>query len=187
MTCYLVRHGKDDDSVRGGWSSSPLTDVGFAQVNHLAAKISSICKTKIGMIYTSDLLRAKQTADIISAALQVPVEEIPAFREVNNGELAGMDNFLASERYPNLYWNTLQWDQHYPGGESPHEFYDRIHDAWYMFKEKYQSANYDVILVTHGGVIQVIQCIENGIPYSNKQNPYPIGNAEMIGIEINNS
>lgn len=29
MICYLVRHGKDDDSVRGGWSKSPLSDEGI--------------------------------------------------------------------------------------------------------------------------------------------------------------
>ena len=43
---------------------------------------------------------------------------------------------------------------------------------------------YDVILVTHGGVMNVIQCIEHGISYSNKVNPYPVGYAEMIAIEI---
>ena len=31
MTCYLVRHGKDDDTVRGGWSEQPLSDEGKAQ------------------------------------------------------------------------------------------------------------------------------------------------------------
>jgi broad specificity phosphatase PhoE len=36
----------------------------------------------------------------------------------------------------------------------------------------------------HGGVINVIQCIEKGIAYSNKANPFPIGNAEIINIEI---
>ena len=184
MTCYLLRHGKDDDSVRGGWSNSPLTDIGIAQVNHVASILSSSDNLRIGRIYTSDLLRAKQTADILSAALQIPVIEKPEFREANNGILAGMDNRLAEKCFPGLYWNTLDWEQPYPGGESPHQFCERIEDAWRAFKEDIQSMDHDVILVTHGGVINVIRCIEAGIAYSNKTNPFPAGNAELVRIEL---
>ncbi len=184
MICYLVRHGKDDDSVRGGWSKSPLTDEGVMQVNLLASKILEDVNMKIGVIYSSDLPRAKQTADILSAALSLPVVEIPEFRETNNGLLAGMDNRTADKQYPGLYWSTLEWEQAYPEGESPRGFYNRIFDAWYNFKDEVQKVNCDVILVTHGGVINAIQCIEHGIAYSNKTNPFPIGNAEMIGIAL---
>lgn len=184
MICYLIRHGKDDDSVRGGWSNSPLTSEGRMQVNNLAAKLTSGDELNIGMIYTSDLLRAKQTAEILSAALSAPVTEMPKFRETNNGILAGMDNRIAAECYPGLYWSSLNWEQAYPGGESPYQFYDRISNAWREFKKEIQNSEHNVILVTHGGVINVIQCIEHGIAYSNKSNPFPIGNAEMIAIEI---
>ena len=37
MICYLVRHGKDDDTVRGGWSQQPLTDEGKVQAAELIA------------------------------------------------------------------------------------------------------------------------------------------------------
>ena len=167
MICHLIRHGKDDDSVRGGWSASPLTDTGVAQVERLAAQIASDSTADIGMIFTSD-----------------PVREMPAFREANNGELAGMSNTVAAEQYPGLYWNMLEWDQPYPGGESPHDFFDRIQNAWYVFRTDIRQLDCDVILVTHGGVIQVIHCIENGIPYSNKEKPYPIGHVEMLDIEM---
>lgn len=184
MMCYLIRHGKDDDSVRGGWSNSPLTSEGRMQVNNLAVKLTSRDDLNIGMIYTSDLLRAIQTADILSVALSAPVTELPEFRESNNGILAGMDNVLAAERYPGLYWSNLSWEQAYPGGESPCKFHERISNAWYAFKKTIQGLDYNVILVTHGGVINVIQCIENGITYSNKSNPFPMGNAEMIGVRV---
>lgn len=184
MICYLVRHGKDDDTVRGGWSNAPLTSVGVEQVKRLASKIVINSTMKVGKIYTSDLLRARQTADILSAAINIPVIEMPVFRETNNGLLAGMDNRIAEQRYPGLYWGTLEWEQHYPDGESPSEFYSRISNGWKAFKESAGKLDENVILVTHGGVINVIQCIENGIVYSNKANPYPLGNAEMVGIEI---
>ncbi len=184
MICYLVRHGKDDDSVRGGWSSAPLSDEGVTQVEQLAAKIVAAGKLNIGMIYSSDLLRARQTADLLSAALAIPVREMPEFRETNNGVLAGVDNLVASRDYPGLYWGALEWEQPYPDGESPCQFYNRISDAWNNFKRDIQGMYYNVILVTHGGVINVIACIENGIVYSNKETPFPIGNAEMIDIEL---
>ena len=184
MTCYLVRHGKDDDSVRGGWSSSSLTDEGVAQAERLVSHIMSMKKINVGMIFSSDLLRARQTADILANALSIPVVERPEFREANNGVLAGMNNMVASKRFPGLYWSTLDWHQPYPEGESPCQFYTRISEAWNNFRKEIYDVDHDVILVTHGGVIHVIRCIESGIAYSNKENPFPIGNAEMIGIQI---
>ena len=41
MTCYLVRHGKDDDTVRGGWSEQPLSDEGKAQAEALACLVQN--------------------------------------------------------------------------------------------------------------------------------------------------
>ena len=184
MICYLVRHGKDDDTIRGGWSDAPLTEDGIEQVKQLAICLMNDRSMNIGRIYTSDLLRAKQTAGILSSALRLDVEELPAFRETNNGILAGMKNSIAAQRFPGLYWGSLEWDEHYPGGESPHSFFDRISDAWFCFKSKIQRLDHNVILVTHGGVINVIRCIEDGITYSNKLNPYPVKNAEVVKIEI---
>ena len=184
MKCYLIRHGKDDDSVRGGWSNSSLTDEGVMQVNKLVCEILTSDNMNIGSVYTSDLLRARQTADILASALSVPIVEKTNFREVNNGVLAGMDNRLAEEKYPGLYWRSLDWAESYPEGESPCEFYERIADAWNKFKTELQNAERNVILVTHGGVINAIQCIEHQIAYSNKVNPFPIGNAEMLCIEF---
>lgn len=184
MICYLIRHGKDDDSVRGGWSNAPLTAEGIEQVHRLSKKIRMSDGMDIGAIYTSDLPRAKQTAQIISSAISVPVIELPQFREVNNGVLAGMKNQMADEQYPGLYWSTFGWEQAYPGGESPCAFYNRIADAWHCFRQKIRGVEHNVILVTHGGVINAIQCIEHGIAYSNKTNPFPIRNAEMIGVSL---
>ena len=89
MICYLVRHGKDDDTVRGGWSGQPLNDEGKAQADELA---SFIQRNDLGIkrIYSSDLLRAMQTAQSVADKLYLPIIPMPEFREVNNGDLAGM-------------------------------------------------------------------------------------------------
>lgn len=180
MKVYLVRHGADDDSIRGGWSNHPLTDEGFHQSEELAKKLKEKnCNTEI--IYSSDLLRAKQTAEILAQQLNLKLEYIPDFREVNNGELAGMDNVVADELYPNLYWKNLEWNQKYPNGESPKEFYERVKAAWgNLINANYKS----IILITHGGVINVILHLVNGVEYSNKNDTYRIDTADYIEIEV---
>lgn len=181
MTIYLVRHGADDNSKRGGWSNHPLTDEGLKQSEELARKLKD-CNFNADIIYSSDLLRTKQTAEILSKNLNLDIEYISDFREVNNGDLAGMDNKVADKLYPNLYWRKLEWNQHYPNGESPNEFYERVKTAWNMLINGNHNS---IILVTHGGVINVIMHLVNGVKYSNKNNAYKVGTADYVKIEIN--
>lgn len=185
MVCYLVRHGKDDDTVRGGWSRHPLTGEGMAQAAALANYVK--CHDlAIRRIYSSDLLRAMQTARPVADTLHLPVIPMPEFREVNNGALAGMKNELADQMYPGLYWNALDWEQRYPDGESPREFYERICAAWEAFRNEITERNENVLLVTHGGVINVLLSIVNAEAYSNKSAPRKIRNAEPIALEYQN-
>lgn len=179
MICCLVRHGKDDDTVRGGWSQQPLTDEGEVQAAELADFVQ---KSGLGIqqLYSSDLLRAMQTAQIVADSLRLPIAPKPEFREVNNGNLAGIKNELAAEQYPGLYWNTLAWEQQYPGGESPKEFYERIRCAWDVLQKDILERNENVMLVTHGGVMHVILSIVKGEIYSNQASPRKIRNAELI-------
>ena len=180
MTIYLVRHGADDNSIRGGWSNHSLTDEGLKQPKDLAKNLKeNNCDAEI--IYSSNLLRAKQTAELLAQSLSLEVEYNEEFREVNNGDLAGVDNAVADELYPNLYWRKLEWEQHYPNGESPKEFYERIKNAW----EKLINSNHkSIILVTHGGVINVIMHLVNGVEYSNKNNTYKIETADYIDFKV---
>lgn len=182
MICCLVRHGKDDDTVRGGWSQQPLTDEGEVQAAELAVFVQ---KSGLGIqqVYSSDLLCAMQTAQIVADSLRLPIVPKPEFREVNNGNLAGIKNELAAEQYPGLYWNTLAWEQQYPGGESPKEFYERIRCAWDVLQKDILERNENVMLVTHGGVMHVILSIVKGEIYSNQASPRKIRNAELIALK----
>lgn len=182
MICCLVRHGKDDDTVRGGWSQQPLTDEGEMQAAELAVFVQ---KSGLGIqqVYSSDLLRAMQTAQIVADSLRLPIVPKPEFREVNKGNLAGIKNELAAEQYPGLYWNTLAWEQQYPGGESPKEFYERIRCAWDVLQKDILERNENVMLVTHGGVMHVILSIVKGEIYSNQASPRKIRNAELIALK----
>ena len=175
---YLMRHGEDPPDRYGGWSSFGLTDAGKRQVHE--ARLQLLDKG-ITQIYSSDLVRAKETAQIIAEFLCLPVIYLPEFRETNNGYLAGMLKEEAAWRYPGKYWNNLEWTQPWPGGESPQMFYRRIKTAWYQFKEK--VCDETALLVSHGGVMNVILCLENDVPYTNKETRYKIRDAEIIGID----
>lgn len=184
MKCYLVRHGKDDDSVRGGWSAAPLTEQGIEQIKALASNLASNREMNVVRIFSSDLFRAKQTAEIISNELNIPVEYLPQFREVNNGVLAGMRNTDALKKFPGLFWSALDWNECYPEGESPCAFYNRVWNAWHEFTNTIHNQDGDVILITHGGVINIILYIINGLKYSNKTKPFYIKHAELISVEL---
>ena len=179
MICYLVRHGKDDETVRGGWSDHPLTMDGIRQSEALAERMSGLA---IGTVYSSDLPRAMQTARILARKHSLPVVPLTQFREVNNGSLAGMKNSLALEQYPGLFWNQLDWDRCYPNGESPKQFYARIKTAWEAFSEEILSGNRDVVLVTHGGVIQIIRTILENRQYSNRGKYKKVSHTEVITL-----
>ena len=184
MICYLVRHGQDDDSVRGGWSTQPLTEEGRAQAARLADFIKRNNGTlKIKHIYSSDLERAKETAIPISEAIALPIEYLTEFRETNNGKLAGMKNDIAIKLYPGVFWNTLEWDEKYPDGESLKDFYERILNAWNDFSKKILNNGENVLLITHSGVINVILSTINGESYSNKNKPRKISHTEMLALE----
>lgn len=184
MTCYLVRHGQDDETVRGGWSDHSLTPVGREQVHALAQHIAAE-GIVIDRIYSSDLQRAKETAEILSEYLNVPVTYDVGFRETNNGELAGLKHETADKQFPGLYWSSLEYTECFPGGESPELFFDRIKNAWADFKKAALTQPYQtLLLVTHGGVIETILCIENNIDLTNKVRYFSAPNARLIPITI---
>lgn len=81
-----------------------------------------------------------------------------------------MLNSEALEKYPGLFFNTLRMDEQYPGGESPIEFYNRIKKSYDELCNEIINGEIgpNVMLVTHGGVINVIYHIVNGLEWTNK-------------------
>jgi probable phosphoglycerate mutase len=187
MFCYLIRHGKDDDTVRGGWSTSGLTDEGKLQVKDLVEYIlKNNDDLKIGKIYSSDLPRAAETALPISSALDLDVNFMPEFRETNNGIFAGMPHDIADKKYPGLFWSTLEWDEPYPQGESPRIFFERIKTAWEKFSAAIIKENKNVILVSHSGVMNVIFSLIESKTFSNKTKFERINHATIMPLKYVN-
>ena len=157
----LIRHGQDERNKLGGWSDNKLTDEGIKEVVILSKELSE----KYDLIISSDLPRAFETAKIISEYLGLELILDPEFRETNNGLLKNLTLEEFNIKYPGLYFSTLKMDQRYPNGESPNDFYNRIKEAFIKIINEYQNKN--ILIVTHGGVITVINCLINGWEYSN--------------------
>lgn len=181
MNLYLVRHGQDDESVRGGWCHNNLLAEGKRQSHQLGQELKRI---QFDKIYSSDLSRAKETSKIIHAYLKQnnEINFSTELREINNGFLAGMKNDIAEEKYPGLYYRTLEFDENYPGGESPKEFYERIHN--FLVEKIILSNDENILIITHGGVISIMYHILNEIHYTNKSSVFSIKTGTYIKISL---
>ena len=178
---FLMRHGEDDETRLGGWSDASLSQNGVNQVITTCENIAGN-KLDIQHIFASDLQRAKETAEIVSLYLDLPVIYLKEFRENNNGDLAGISKETFQKEYTGMYFASLEWEQQYPNGESPKQFFNRIKDAWDSFKKDVDGLEGNVLLVTHAGVINIIRCIEEGVPFTNKEHHFKVEHAEIVSI-----
>ena len=181
MRIFFVRHGKDDENFRGGWSSLGLVPEGVEQAKQLARYFSEYGITKI---ISSDLPRAKETAELLAKELGLTVVSEERLREADNGKLAGMPNEEALEKYPGLFWSTLKPDECYPNGESPMQFFSRIKEWFEMFLKECKDADGNVLVVTHGGVINVVYHLVRNLEWSNTKKSVSVGNCSVHVLDV---
>ena len=194
MNILFVRHGKDSDQHRGGWSQLDLLPEGKREAKTLADYLVQHKEDyHFTKIITSDLKRAETTATILAEVLQLPLEKESSLRETNNGDLAGMLNSEADQKFPRLYFRSLAMDEHYPNGESPREFYQRIKTWFQRFLQENDDSDETQIVVTHGGVINIIYHLVNQIEWTNKSNLFHVKhcsisllNTKTLAFEVEN-
>ena len=194
MNLLFVRHGKDSDQHRGGWSQLDLLPEGKREAKTLADYLVQHKEDyHFTKMITSDLKRAETTATILAEVLQLPLEKESSLRETNNGDLAGMLNSEADQKFPRLYFRSLAMDKHYPNGESPREFYQRIKTWFQRFLQENDDSDETQIVVTHGGVINIIYHLVNQIEWTNKSNLFHVKhfsisllNTKTLAFEVEN-
>lgn len=194
MKIIFVRHGKDDENYRGGWSKLGLVQEGIEQAKRLARCLGERkAEYSITKVVSSDLPRAKETADILAWELGLSVITDERIREADNGDLAGMPNAEALEKYPGLFWGSLKPDERYPNGESPTQFFTRIKMWFEAFLDECKDAEGNALVVTHGGVINIVYHLVKGMEWSNTKKSVPVRNcsvyvldAERMEFEVEN-
>ena len=98
-----------------GRTNDPLTERGHRQVEAVARRLAEF-RSPIEALYSSSLLRARLTADAIGAALALDVRQWDTLQEMHLGDLEGVSAGELAAAVPR------DWDDRYPGGESPREF-----------------------------------------------------------------
>jgi broad specificity phosphatase PhoE len=89
-TLLLVRHGETDWNAERRWQGHadvPLNERGRDQAERLAEELEN---ARVDAVYSSDLSRARETAEIVGARLGVPVVLDPALREIDVGSREGL-------------------------------------------------------------------------------------------------
>ena len=185
MKIFFVRHGKDDENYRGGWSGLGLVPEGVEQAKMLARYlVEKKEEYRITRIVSSDLPRAKETAEILAKELEQPMTTDERLREADNGDLAGMPNEEALKKYPELFWSTLKPEECYPNGESPMQFFSRIKEWFEMFLKECKDADGNVLVVTHGGVINVVYHLVKNLEWSNAIKSIPVENCSVHVLDV---
>lgn len=169
----LTRHGESEFNARNlftGWADPPLTERGIAEAEAVAAHLASL-GVAVDTAFSSDLLRARQSARVILEALgaDAPLTADAALNERDYGELTGLDKDEASER-----WGASQvrrWRRGYadtpPGGESLRDTIARV--LPYYLRHILPAAMHDrsVLIVAHGNSARaLIFALENHTPES---------------------
>jgi 2,3-bisphosphoglycerate-dependent phosphoglycerate mutase len=152
----LIRHGETLWNRAGrvqGWQDSPLTDIGCAQAEALAERLSG---ERIERLIASDLGRARQTAAPIASRLGIAIECDSGLRERNYGIFEGRTYADIERDDPEAYAYLARRDPAYviPGGESGTAFSIRVLNA--LERIAGAHAGHRIAVVAHGGVLGVL-------------------------------
>ncbi|MFO7320780.1 MAG: histidine phosphatase family protein [Chloroflexota bacterium] len=152
---YLIRHGQTAWNVEGRWQgfeATPLNAVGLEQARALAA----YWPTRLSAIYSSDLARAWQTAEILATAQGIRPIADERLREFNLGIFQGLTWEEMQRRYP-AEADAFRADYMgyvVPGGESRRQLQRRAVEAFNEIVARNDGP--EIAIVSHGGTLKVL-------------------------------
>lgn len=160
MKIYVIRHGLTElnkKRVLNAQIDEPLALEGIEQAKEAVSEIPK----EIKYIYSSPLLRARQTAEIINSQLELPLSLVDGIAEIHMGSLAGkswdeLEGGLELKRKH----RTHKFDYRSHGGESAGEVKSRV--IAFLKKIKGEHGDKEVLVVTHGGIIRLLSLLEQG-------------------------
>ncbi|MDQ4133506.1 MAG: histidine phosphatase family protein, partial [Actinomycetota bacterium] len=158
MRLLLVRHGQSTWNADGrwqGWADPPLSELGEQQAVEATTRLSELGITALA---SSDLIRARRTAEILAERLGVELVSVdPALREYDVGEWCGLTRPEIEDRWPGL---LAEWDAGQlgatPGGETRQAFVARAMTALTRLAGLPDLGDRPVV-VTHGGLVRAVQ------------------------------
>ncbi|MDQ3705306.1 MAG: histidine phosphatase family protein [Chloroflexota bacterium] len=161
---YLVRHGQTEWNLERrfqGQLDVPLSAEGHAQAEYVANWLDGQGLNFVAL-YTSDLMRAYETAIPIGERLALVPQRVGALREINAGDWQGLLTTEIEDRYPGQLarWHREANEFRLPGGETIPEVRARVH-GWYMQATEAHRGQ-AIIVVSHGMAIRSLLSALNG-------------------------
>lgn len=158
MNLFLIRHGMTDAAANfrfAGHTDVSLNGLGHQQARALSERLQSM---QFDAIISSDLQRARDTAQYIATKQHMAIETDPRLREMSFGTWEGLQYNEIQETDAELLhqWETDPLGVHPPQGESGAEVQTRILAALAETLQRFPEGN--VIWVSHGGIIRNIVC-----------------------------
>lgn len=169
-TLLLVRHGETDWNRDGRWqghSDTHLNDVGREQASRLASELDGV-----DVVYSSDLARARETAEILAARLELPVHVDPRLRERSFGSWEGRTGPEIEAAFAGAHARWLAGEG--PGADDAEPFADfaaRVQAFLAEVVERHPDET--VLVVSHGGSIRVIHALAQGLDYVRDHRSIP--------------
>lgn len=166
MRIYVIRHGLTELNKKkkvNGEIDEPLALEGIEQAKNAVSNVPQSIKH----IYSSSLLRAKETTNIINSMLKLPVTVSSSLSEIRMGSLAGYAwTEMKSGSELKLKHRTVKFDYRSHGGESVKDVKKRLLIFLNGLVGKYLDD--EVLLVTHGGIIRCLYLFEHGVPLTDE-------------------
>jgi broad specificity phosphatase PhoE len=181
-TYYLMRHGwseSNEKAIAVSSSDKALTGFGLTKKGRLqaerAANIFLAKHTDIPVIYSSDFLRAVQTAEPLAVKYNVEVQEDSRLRERDFGELDG----TSADNYHRIWDFDSDPDSTAYHSESLRQMVDRVQSLIYEIERQYEKRI--IVLVSHGDPLVAI----NSYYMYGDYRPliHKFGNAEIRRID----
>jgi broad specificity phosphatase PhoE len=150
MNIYLIRHGRQNSSLCN--VNVELAKEGHRQAELLGKRLVSF---QIDSLYSSDLIRAVQTAEIVNQFIHQQHIIRDNIREISFGDMEGKSVEYISQHYKDFKTEQMRLlhDVPYPGGECGMDVYNR---AIVTIDEIIHSDKENIAVVTHGGVIRAL-------------------------------
>jgi broad specificity phosphatase PhoE len=161
ITLLLARHGQSDWNHSKRWqghADRPLTDLGRKQAVDLADRLDD---TDLDAVYSSDLRRARDTAEVVARRKGLDVWTTSDLREVDVGSWSGLTRAEAEARFPEAYARWLQGGEGWEDGETYQQLEARVVRALGRIAADHDGGR--VLVVAHGGTIRAVHAAALGV------------------------
>ncbi len=183
LTFYVVRHGNTKFTTGRnklqGWLDSPLNKEGRTDAKALGKLLKGV---SFDAVYSSDLKRAKQTAELIKRVIRFHkhIKTVRVLREINFGKAAGLDISEVRRQYP-LYKKKASFV--FPRGESYEGMQQRVMRFVLSLEKKHNRKT--LLLATHAGCIRGLLCALKKTSFDKKNLRISISHRLIAKFVIN--